>query len=94
MCKRDNLSKTNHTTLLLHIVRAKGISIVHNNKKLKVKTLYIQFFKYRVSIALQHALAYAIERKIALVRDACSKPPIIIKFQDFHVGDIRGWLVK
>jgi hypothetical protein len=28
--------------------------------------------------------------KIVLVGDACSKPPIIIKFHDLHVGDIRG----
>jgi hypothetical protein len=28
--------------------------------------------------------------KIALVGDACSKPPIIIRFHDLHVGNIRG----
>jgi len=30
-----------------------------------------------------------IERKIALMGDACSKPPISIKFHDLHAGDIR-----
>jgi len=50
----------------------------------------IQFFKYHVSIAFQHALTYTIERKITLVGDDCSRPPIIIRFYDLHVGDIRG----
>jgi hypothetical protein len=50
----------------------------------------IQFFKQRVSIILQHALASIIERKIVLVGDACSRPPITIKSNNFHVGDIRG----
>jgi hypothetical protein len=50
----------------------------------------IQFFKQRVSIALQCALTFAIERKIMLVGDACSRPPITIKFHDLHAGDIRG----
>jgi len=36
----------------------------------------IQFFKQHVSIALQCALASAIERKIALASDVCSKHPI------------------
>jgi len=30
------------------------------------------------------------ERKIALVRDACFRPPIIIRSHNLHVGDIRG----
>jgi hypothetical protein len=38
----------------------------------------IQFFRQRVSIALQCALAFGIERKIALVGDAC-RPPITIR---------------
>ncbi len=32
---------------------------------------------------------YGTERKIALAGDACSKPPIIIRFHDLHVGNIR-----
>jgi len=50
----------------------------------------IQFLKQRVSIALQHDLASTIERKIALVGDVCSKPPITIRPYDLHVGGIRG----
>jgi len=50
----------------------------------------IQVFMEHVSIALQHVLAFVIEKKIALARDVCFKPPIIFKFHDFHVGDIRG----
>ncbi len=42
-----------------------------------------------MSIALQHALASAIEKKIALARDACSRP-ITIKSHNLHVGDIKG----
>jgi hypothetical protein len=49
----------------------------------------IQFFKQRVNIILQHALAFAIKRKIALAGDACSRPPIIIKSHDLHACDIR-----
>ncbi len=50
----------------------------------------IQFFRQRVSIALQRALTFAIERKIALVSDACSKPLITIRSHDLHADDIRG----
>jgi hypothetical protein len=49
----------------------------------------IQFFKQHVSIACERALAFAIERKIALVGDACSRPPITIRSHDLHVGDIK-----
>jgi hypothetical protein len=34
-------------------------------------------------------LAFAIERKIALVGDACSRPPITIKSHNLHVGNTR-----
>jgi hypothetical protein len=48
----------------------------------------IQFFKQHVSIALQHALTSAMEKKIALVGDACYRPPI--KYYNLHANDIRG----
>jgi hypothetical protein len=32
---------------------------------------------------------YGIERRIALVGDGCSRPPITIRFHDLHVNDIR-----
>jgi hypothetical protein len=50
----------------------------------------IQFFRQRVNIVLQHAFTFAIERKIALVNDVCSRPPISIISHDLHEGDIRG----
>jgi hypothetical protein len=30
------------------------------------------------------------EKKIVLVGDACSRPPITIRSHDLHVGNIRG----
>jgi hypothetical protein len=53
-------------------------------------SFYIQFSMQHVNIVRQHVLTFTTERKIALVDDVCSKPPIIIKFHDLHVGDIRG----
>jgi hypothetical protein len=50
----------------------------------------IQFSKQHVSISFQCALTFDVERKIALVGDACSRPPIITRFHGLHVGDIRG----
>jgi hypothetical protein len=50
----------------------------------------IQFFKQHVSIVSQHDLAFTIERKIVLVSDVYSKPPITIKSHDLFVGDIKG----
>jgi hypothetical protein len=49
----------------------------------------VQFFKQHVNIIFDCALAFLIERKIALVGDACSKPPITIRFHDLHSSDIR-----
>ncbi len=57
-------------------------------------SFYIQFFRQRVSIALQCALAFAIERKIALVGDVCSRPLIVIRSQDLNGGNIRGLWVR
>jgi len=50
----------------------------------------ILFFMEHVNIALQHVLAFAIERKIALAGDVCFRPPIIFRFYDFHASDIKG----
>jgi hypothetical protein len=49
----------------------------------------IHFLRQRVSISFQHALTSAIKRKIALKGDACSRPPITIRFHNLHVGDIK-----
>jgi len=51
---------------------------------------YIQFLRKHVNIALQHALASTIKRKIALACDVWCRPPTTIKFHDLHAGDIRG----
>ncbi len=50
----------------------------------------IQFFRQRVNIVFQHALASIIERKIVLASDACSRPPTTIRSHNLHVGDIKG----
>jgi hypothetical protein len=50
----------------------------------------ILFFKQRVIIIFQRVLTFVIERKIVLVGDVCSKPPITIRFHDLHASDIRG----
>jgi hypothetical protein len=50
----------------------------------------IQSFKQHVCIIFQHDLTFTIKTKIILVGDVCSKPPIIIRPHDLHVGDIRG----
>jgi hypothetical protein len=52
--------------------------------------LCTQFFKQRVIIAFQCALAFAIGKKIVLIGDACSRPPITIRSHDLHLSDIRG----
>jgi hypothetical protein len=49
----------------------------------------IQFFKHHVSIVLQHALTFTIERKITLAGDACSRPPTTIRIHNLHVGNIK-----
>jgi len=48
-----------------------------------------QFFKQHVSIALQHALTSTRERKIMLMSNVCSRPPIIVRSHNLHVGHIR-----
>jgi hypothetical protein len=50
----------------------------------------IQFFRQCVSIAFQRALTFAMKRKITLTSDACSRPPITIRFHNLHASDIRG----
>jgi hypothetical protein len=43
-----------------------------------------------VIIALQHALTFAMEKKIVLARNACSRPPITIRLHTLHANDIKG----
>ncbi len=49
----------------------------------------IQFFKQHVNMAFQRALAFTIERKIALAGNVCSKPPIISRFHNLHASKIK-----
>jgi hypothetical protein len=65
-------------------------STIDNQKVIYLCLFAFNFFRQCVSIAFQHALAFAIERKIVLVGDAYFRPPIIFKFHDLHVGNIRG----
>ncbi len=53
-------------------------------------SFYIQFFKQCANIAFRHALTFAIEKKIMLVYDVFSRPPIIIRSHDLNAGDIKG----
>jgi len=57
------------------------------------KVIYLYFFAFNFSSNMlnffQCALAFAIERKITLVGDICFRPPIVIRVQDLHLGDIR-----
>ncbi len=54
------------------------------------KSFFTHFFKLHVNIVFQRALTSILERKIVLARDACSKPPIIIRFHNLHASNIRG----
>jgi hypothetical protein len=68
-------------------------STIDNSRNHLFLSFCIQFFRWpvwRVSIVLQRALASAIERKIALVGNACSRPLITIRPQSLHVDDIKG----
>jgi hypothetical protein len=66
--------------------------LFHNRWSRGCLSLYlcIQIFKQCVSIALQHASIFAIEKTIVLAGDACSRPPITIKSHDLHACDIRS----
>ncbi len=49
----------------------------------------IQFFKQHVNIVLQHALTFAIEKKIVLMSDTCSRLAITIRSHNLLAIDIR-----
>ncbi len=71
--KRDMDHFINGCAYLFHDIRLRGhVSL----------SFCIQFFRQCVSIALQCALAFAIDGRIMLVGDACSRPPITIKSHD------------
>jgi hypothetical protein len=61
-----------------------------NDHEVIYSNVCIQFFNQHVSIALRCALAFVIDMKIALARDVCSRPSIIIKSHDLDADNIRG----
>jgi len=50
----------------------------------------IQFSRQCVSIVLQRALNFAIDKKNVLLGDVYFKPPITIKSHDLHASNIKG----
>jgi hypothetical protein len=48
------------------------------------------FSNSMLTLFFQHVLTSVIKKKIALLGDACSKPPITIRSHNLHGGDIRG----
>jgi hypothetical protein len=56
-------------------------------------SLCIQFFKQCVNIALQHALTFVIKKKIVLVKDVCSRPPIFLDLTIYMHATLEGmWM--
>jgi hypothetical protein len=53
-------------------------------------SFYIHFFTQHVSITLQHALTYLIEKNITLTCDDRFRPHITIRSHDLHANDIKG----
>ncbi len=66
--------------------------LFHNRQLRSHLSLFfcIQFFKQCVSITLQHALTFTIQRKIALVGDVYYRPPTIIRSHNLHANNIIG----
>jgi hypothetical protein len=57
-------------------------------------SFYIQFFKQHVSIAFQHTLTFAIKKKIVLVGDVCSRPPLLLDLTICIQVTLKGPWVK
>jgi hypothetical protein len=83
---------------MIWILSSRSVLIFFRQAIENWKVIYFFIFYFLHSIFLsnvlilffQHALTFAVERKIALVEDACSRPLIIIKFYDLHASGIRG----
>jgi hypothetical protein len=58
-------------------------------KRSFIFVLCIQLFKQCVSVAFLCDLTFVIKKKIALIRDVCSRPSIIFRSHDLHPGHIR-----
>jgi hypothetical protein len=61
-----------------------------DNREIIYPYLFALNFLGGVIIVLQHALTFAMEKKIVLVGNACSRPPITIKPHNLHADDIKG----
>jgi hypothetical protein len=62
--------------------------------KLFILVFLHSIFRQHVNIVLQGALASTIKKKIALVGDAYSRPPITIKFHNLHAETLKWLWVK
>jgi hypothetical protein len=75
----------------------RGNACLFHNRQLKgylSLSFCIQFVRQCVSIALPHAMAFFIKRKIASVGDAYSRLTIIIRPHNLHTCNIRGVWVR
>jgi hypothetical protein len=70
------------------------LSTIDDRKVILSLSFYIQIFRQCDGIAFQCALAFAIERKIALTNDAYSKPLITIRSHNLHSSNIREAMHK
>jgi hypothetical protein len=64
--------------------------LFHNKQSKGYLSLFfcIQFFRQCVNIVFQCVLVFTIKKKIVLASDACSRPPISIRFHDLHANEI------
>jgi hypothetical protein len=63
--------------------------MIENRKVIYPSLFAFNFSSNVLALFFNVFLASNIERKIMLVGDVYFRPPIIIKFHDLHVGDIR-----
>jgi hypothetical protein len=60
---------------VIWIISLRNVLVFLHNRQSRGRLFFffcIQFFKQHVNITLQHALTFAIEKNITLVRDVCS----------------------
>ncbi len=76
---------------MIWIISSRSVLVFFTITDQEVICLYLFAFSFKqhVNMALQRALAFTIERKIALAGNVCSKPPIIFRFHDLHASKIK-----
>jgi hypothetical protein len=77
-------------TRILSLGNMLVFSMIYDWEVIYLCLFAFHFFKERVNIAFQHALIFATDKKITLMRDACFKSSIIIKSHNLHVVNIKG----